>query len=344
MRVSYLVNRIPWFGAHTGYEQLPRYVQAEGTETKLCTPHNTIFDRVLGKAVSMGRGHGRISQSDAAARWRLERTLRKPGTAGHILYGEEHVIFWRDVAPALRQRTILTLHQPAASPPWTPRRIQGLAGLPHAIVLWQKNIDWFREKTGGDVYFIPHGVDTEFFTPGQPAPGPARLLYVGVHLRNTRMLARVIDKLAGRDVEFDFLVPINRRSEAGLAELARNPRIRWHAGVDDETMRNLYRSARLLLLPMDDSGANTAVVEALACGLPVVTTDVGGIRDYGGGTLFPVVENNDDDGMVALIEKYLDQPGGRDEMSRACRAFAEAELSWPLAARRHLEIYRKALA
>jgi len=36
-------------------------------------------------------------------------------------------------------------------------------------------------------------------------------------------------------------------------------------------------------MPMKSSGANNAIVEALACGLTVVTTDVGGICDYGGG-------------------------------------------------------------
>ena len=46
---------------------------------------------------------------------------------------------------------------------------------------------------------------------------------------------------------------------------------------------------------MNESGANTAVVESLACGLPIVTTDVGGIRNYGGNDLFPIVNNNDDE-------------------------------------------------
>ena len=60
---------------------------------------------------------------------------------------------------------------------------------------------------------------------------------------------------------------------------------------------------------MSDSGANNAIVESLACGLPVITTDVGGIRDYGGGTIYPVVANEDDDGMIGLVEQYLSKAG-----------------------------------
>jgi glycosyltransferase involved in cell wall biosynthesis len=94
-----------------------------------------------------------------------------------------------------------------------------------------------------------------------------------------------------------------------------------------------------VLLPMIDSGANTAVVEALACGTPLVTTDVGGIRDYGGGTLYPVVKNDDDDAMVDLIEQYLAKGTWRNEVALACRKFAVSELAWPLIAKRHLETY-----
>jgi glycosyltransferase involved in cell wall biosynthesis len=81
-------------------------------------------------------------------------------------------------------------------------------------------------------------------------------------------------------------------------------------------------------------------VEALSCGLPVVTTDVGGIRDYAGGEILPVVPNNDDDAMVALVGQYLAQPAWRNETARRCREFVEQKLAWPLVARRHLEFYR----
>ena len=93
------------------------------------------------------------------------------------------------------------------------------------------------------------------------------------------------------------------------------------------------------MLPMRDSGANTAVVEALACGTPLVTTDVGGIRDYGGGTLFPVVKNDDDDAMVDLVNEYLNSSTRRNEVSRACREFAVTQLAWPIVAQQHLKTY-----
>jgi glycosyltransferase involved in cell wall biosynthesis len=92
---------------------------------------------------------------------------------------------------------------------------------------------------------------------------------------------------------------------------------------------------------MNDSGANTAVIEALSCGLPIVTTDVGGIRDYGGGDVFPIVDNNDDDAMVGLIEDYLSRPSLRQEASARCRSFAETKLAWPLIVQKHLDLYRK---
>jgi len=97
-------------------------------------------------------------------------------------------------------------------------------------------------------------------------------------------------------------------------------------------------------LPMNESGANTAVTEALSSGLPLVTTDVGGIRDYGGGSIFPIVANNDDDAMIALVEQYLSKPSWRDETGQKCRKFAEETLAWPLVAQKHLQAYRELTA
>ncbi len=289
VHLFYLSNHIPWFGRHTGYERLPDSLGGAVPELapRVFSPGSGLAARAVGKAVSLLRGHGRVSQGDAAARLRLEWALRRdPEAVGHILYGETHLPFWRDVPDSVRRRSVLTVHQPASQ--WKEGNLEALAACPHVIMLWRREIDWFRgRRKNGEIHFVPHGVDTEFFTPGPAPAGPRRLLYVGIHLRNTEMLARIVPRLDRHDLHFDFLVPARRRSDPGLAQLAGHPRIRWHEKVDDAQLRELYRSAHLLLLPMNDSGANTAVLEALACGLPIVTTDVGGIRDYGGGTVFP---------------------------------------------------------
>jgi glycosyltransferase involved in cell wall biosynthesis len=90
---------------------------------------------------------------------------------------------------------------------------------------------------------------------------------------------------------------------------------------------------------MLDSGANTAIVAALACGVPVVTTDVGGIRDYGGGTLFPLARAGSVEDVVELAARYITDRAYRELVGALCREFAERTLRWECVARRHLDAY-----
>jgi glycosyltransferase involved in cell wall biosynthesis len=155
------------------------------------------------------------------------------------------------------------------------------------------------------------------------------------------MLARVIKQLAEKHkgLEFHLLVPEAFRHLPGFDDLKDRPDVVWHQNLNDDDLRKLICSSYLVLLPMNDSGANTAVVEALACGTPIVTTDVGGIRDYGGDQFFPLIRNDDDAAMVDLVGQYLNNSTWRNEVSRASRQFALEELAWPIIAKRHLEAY-----
>jgi glycosyltransferase involved in cell wall biosynthesis len=346
MEIVYLMNYIPWFGGLTGYERLQSHMEKEDVRTHVYRPQPGWVPYALGKAVSLLRGHGRIPQNEAFARACAECALRRnKRRLAHLIYGERHMDYWKDAPLSVRERSILSLHQPPSM--WGESDAQSLSYFQHVIVLWQKDIEWFQSHLGqGAVSFIHHGVETDFFTPVDHLPGQSskiHLLYAGVHLRNLPMLGRIIRILCQRrtDIQFDLLIPVDRRSDPTLIELQNNPQVTWHANLNDEQLRDLYRQAYLMLLPMNDSGANTAVIEALSCGLPIVTTDVGGIRDYGGGTLFPVVDNNDDDAMVSLIEDYLSRPTLRQEASARCRSFAETELAWPLIVKKHLDLYRK---
>jgi glycosyltransferase involved in cell wall biosynthesis len=263
-----------------------------------------------------------------------------PDPVKHILHFEDHFMFFDQWEKAPRH-LISTLHIPREQ--WTPEELDGLKRLSSAIVLYQRDLEFYESHVGKErVKFIRHGVDVDFFRPARSLPAqPNRILYSGHYLRNTAMLSRVIQQLAPRHpgLEFHLLVPESFRDLEGFAELKDRPEITWHQNLNDDELRQLICSSWLVLLPMNDSGANTAVVEALACGTPLVTTDVGGIRDYGGGTLFPVVANNDDAAMVDLVEEYLGSATKREQVSRASRAFALKELAWPLIARQHLETY-----
>ena len=344
MKTLLLRDGIPWFGRHTGYEQLSRYV-ANGQPATVVTPRPGQWARYLGSASARLRGRmGRGATDLSELEFWLRRGLRRPEIS-HILYLEQHLDllkFWSKAPNDL----VGTIHLPPSA--WKPEQCRKLSNLASALVLYQKDIPFFEKLVGrGRVKFIHHGADTEFFRP-DPAKvqAPPRILYSGVYLRNEPMLVRVVKQLSEKipAARFDLLVPQHHRKSPALAPLLEHPAVTWHAGLNDEELRALYQRSYLMLLPMNDSGANTAVVEALASGLPIVTTDVGGIGDYGGETLFRTVAADDDAAMIALVEQYLSEPGWRDEVSRKCRQFAEEVLAWPLVAQKHIQTYRELTA
>jgi len=325
----------------TGYENLARHLSAS-PDKDLIGQSEGVRARITGRAASLLMGHRRNNSSLSAGRVRAALRMLGTNRPLHILYGEAHLPEWCDFPVRLRERTLLTLHQPFRR--WDHPSLESLGKFRNAIVLSSHEKDLFREKMapGARVCFIRHGAETEFFRPGRPGDTP-RLLYSGVHLRNVAMFSRLAAALETNlpHVVIDALVPRNRRTGIHFESLGRLSNIRWHEGLDDLSLLALYQHSYLLLLPMNDSSANTAVVEALSCGLPVVTTDVGGIRDYGGGSVYPVVPNDDDGAMIALIERYLGSRDIRDSTGDACREFAERELCWKRIAADHAAWYRE---
>lgn len=341
MKILHLKERIPWFGGHSGYELLTRHLLApqqvwivQIRQGKAARYLGSTYARLQGR---MGRGATSLSELE----FRLQRKFRRPD-ASHILNLENNLDLLRAWSVAHKD-IIGTVHLPASV--WKPEQSTLLSRLNLAIALYQKDISFFEQHVGkGRVRFIHHGADTNFFQPDlSHVNSTQRILYSGVYLRNEAMLVRVVKRLAEKtkDLRFDLLVPQHHRKSPALAPLLNHPAVTWHAGLSDEQLRELYQKSCLMVLPMNDSGANTAIVESLSSGLPVVTTDVGGIRDYAGGEIFPVVANNDDDAMVSLVEQYLSKPKWRDEIGRRCRQFSEQTLAWPLVAQKHLEVYKE---
>lgn len=120
-------------------------------------------------------------------------------------------------------------------------------------------------------------VRTEYFTPAPERTGEGRddfWLYVGA----LEPYKRVDLAIGAANKARNRLIIIGRGSVEDRLRRIAGPTVRFLGRVDDETLRQHYRKARLLVFPqVEDFGI--AAVEAQACGLPVVARREGGARD-----------------------------------------------------------------
>ncbi|MEO3474421.1 glycosyltransferase [Roseomonas sp. CAU 1739] len=182
------------------------------------------------------------------------------------------------------------------------------------------------------IHVIPHGIDAGFFTPGPRAAGSGfRLLAVGHWLRDhpSAFAALSLVRRAGLDASLRIISPT---PPAGAP-----PGVTVESGLTDEALRQAYRDADALLLPLQDATANNAILEAMACGRPVVSTDVGGVAEMTAGAAL-LAPPRDARALADAVLGLAADPARAEALGRAARARAEA-LEWRHVAARHAALY-----
>ena len=202
------------------------------------------------------------------------------------------------------------------------------------------------------VEMIPHGVDTDWFYPRDERhpsvdPDKTTLLYVG-RLGARKGLDLAIRGLAATgDTQIEFLIAGTGRHERKLRALADDlgvdDRVHFLGYVPDEELPTLYSSADVFVLPSRYEGFGLVLLEAMACGTPVIGTKVGGI---------PTVVHDGEDGYLvepdvrALSEAF--EKVSRDDakvktMSELALKNAKAH-SWPRTITQTEKLYEHCLS
>lgn len=175
------------------------------------------------------------------------------------------------------------------------------------------------------VAIAPYGVDSAFWCPGAPREksGPMRFLFAGAcSMRKGIPLLMQAWKAASLADSVLELV--------GSWQLARTERlpegVTWRSAVSPEDLRELYRGADILVFPSYFEGFGLVLLEAMACGLPVITTDAAGcdVLDDSAGRVLPAGDLN------ALVEALRWASAHREDVRRmAIGARAKAEsMTW----------------
>jgi glycosyltransferase involved in cell wall biosynthesis len=126
------------------------------------------------------------------------------------------------------------------------------------------------------------------------------------------------------------------RFEAQLAQLGRSEDVRLLGFVDDEDLVHLYRCAGVFAYPSIAEGFGFPVLEAMACGAPVVTSDTTSLPEIAGDAA-RLVDPFDVAGMREAIRGLLETPDAAADLRRRSIERA-AQFSWRTTARSTVEL------
>ncbi len=158
----------------------------------------------------------------------------------------------------------------------------------------------------GKVIKIPNSVDTDYFAPSEINnwKNPFQILFVGrlTEAKGVGVLLEALKNIIMKGYN-DLLLTIvgdgDLRQE--LESMALNLDLKKYVNFVGykKDVRKYYHTSHILVLPSNWEGLPLVLLEGMACGLPIVASDLTGIRE----------------GIEDGINGYLFAPGNKDELS-----------------------------
>ncbi|HEY4919135.1 MAG TPA: glycosyltransferase family 4 protein, partial [Xanthobacteraceae bacterium] len=182
------------------------------------------------------------------------------------------------------------------------------------------------------IVLIPgSGVDVDRLKPMAEPTGAITIGFVGRLLddKGIRVLVAAHRQLRAKGTPVELLIagtpdPANPASvsQAEAEAWGREPGITWLGHVDD--IATVWARAHIAVLPSRREGLPKSLLEAAACGRPMIATDVPGCREVAIANQTGLLVPPDDPSALAVaIETLADDVGLRDRFGRAARALAE---------------------
>lgn len=371
LRVLHLITRLPVGGAERLIVGILRNLDPQRIESRVCCiqDRGELADEVeaLGiPVISLGlmRKHGH-DRAVAPALVALMREHKIDVLHSHLYHAN---LYGRLAARRLGIPAIASVHNTYSKPRWLRHLLNRyLAGRTYRITAGSTEVrrDILRhDRVPADkVVLLPNAIDLAR-TESSLTPAEARLRLgcaaddrvIGTvgrleeqkgqrHLLDAFALLRAAPEFSGAGLKL-LIVGDGRLRDAlraqaealGIADACRFP------GTIGE-LGDVYRAIDIFVMPSLWEGLSLAMLEAMAAGLPMVATEVGGAREVLGDDRYgKVVPPGDAAALAAAIRALLNDPTGRGELAAAGAARVREHYSVAALARQLTSLYEGAEA
>ena len=195
-----------------------------------------------------------------------------------------------------------------------------------------------------------NGVDTEVF---RPVDGKDRkvsqimaIASADTPTKGLQILLPAVAQLITAGKQLEVVLVGKPKPEGETVQLVRalglQEHIQWYRDLEQEQIAELYAESTIAVVPSLYEGFGLPAVEAMACGIPLISSDGGALGEVAGNAAL-VVPAGDVAALAAAIQELLENPERREELSRLGRARAEGEFSWQVCAQRLVAHYRSVI-
>ena len=206
----------------------------------------------------------------------------------------------------------------------------------------------YRTTRDLEIEVIPNGIDSAIFKPREPLEkpnGPLKLITV------TRLIARkgiqhvlqALSELSNKKV--NFLIVGTGNYESRLKEmtdaLSLHQTVKFYGYCPNEELPKLFNQYDVFILPSLSEAFGNSFAEAMACGLPIIGSNIGGIPDLIKEENGILVEPGDITQIKAAIIKMNNDEAMRFQMGKANSKLIRKRYQWQIAVERYLGIYEQ---
>ncbi|MFY8117856.1 MAG: glycosyltransferase family 4 protein [Roseateles sp.] len=294
-----------------------------------------------GEALRSGQGLGRLRalayavEAAMVARWMARRDLHHL----HVHFGNAAALVGMLVKTLSGAGLSLTIHGPDEFDDVYGQRLVNKVAAADGVVCISQSVRsqlmrLSSPRHWGKLRLCHLGVDPERYQPStsRRRPGPPRLLCIGrlTPAKGQLLLLRACAELQRKGLDFELIIVGDGPDRQGLQHSARllqlQPRVRFTGALNQAQVRAELEDADAFVLPSLAEGIPVVLMEAMACGLPCLSSPVNGI---------PELIEHERDGLLAT-------PGDTQALAaQLARLISDAALRGKLAEQGRAKVLRQ---